>query len=54
MSIEEMTMEDMVAMFAMLGLLAQGKGGSRVVEDAYRYAEIFISEKKEREDTADE
>lgn len=54
MSIDEMTMEDMVAIFAMLGMLARGKGGSDVVDDAYRYADYFVKVKQTREENADE
>jgi hypothetical protein len=55
MSIDEMTMEDMVAMFAMMGLLASGKGGSDVVDDACRYADYFVKVKQTREqENADE
>jgi hypothetical protein len=44
-----MTMEDMVAMFAMMGMLANNKGGSDVVENAYRYADYFVKVKQTRE-----
>jgi hypothetical protein len=55
MSIDEMTMEDMVAMFAMMGMMAGGKGGSDVVDDAYRYADYFVTVKQERaQENADE
>ena len=49
MELDEMTVEDMVAMFAMLGLLAQGKGGSDMVVTAYRYADYFVQIKNSRE-----
>ena len=55
MELDEMTVEDMVAMFAMLGLLAQGKGGSDVIDDAYRYADYFVATIQERaQENADE
>ena len=54
MALDEMTMEDMAALFAMLGLLAKGKGGSDVVDEAYRYADYFVVTKREREENADE
>jgi hypothetical protein len=49
MSIDEITMEDMVAMFAMLGMLASGKGGTHVVDQAYSYADYFVELKQKRE-----
>jgi hypothetical protein len=49
MSIDEMTMEDMVAMFAMMGMLASGKGGTHVVDQAHRYADYFVKVKQTRE-----
>lgn len=54
MELDKMTLEDMVAMFAMLGLLASGKGGSDVVDDACRYADYFVKVKQAREENADE
>lgn len=49
MSIDEMTMEDMAAMFAMMGMLASGKGGTHVVDQAYSYADYFVETKQKRE-----
>ena len=55
MEFDEMTVEDMVAMFAMLGMLASGKGGSHVVDEAFRYADYFVKTKQAREqENADE
>lgn len=53
MKLDEMTMTDLAAMFAMMGLLAKGSGGPAVATDAYTYANLFIYEKQKREEQED-
>ena len=53
MQLDEMTMTDLAAMFAMMGLIARGDGGSGVAYDAYRYAEELIKQKQQREENED-
>ena len=53
MTLDEMTMTDLAAMFAMMGLLARKhEGGEAVVALAYAYADEFIEHKQEREEYA--
>ena len=50
MTLDEMTMTDLAAMFAMMGLLARGEAGCVATADkAYDYANALILEKKLRE-----
>ena len=54
MTLDEMTMTDLAAMFAMMGLLAAGTNyGEATVHLAYQYADLLIEQKKEREEQQD-
>jgi len=53
MTLDEMTMTDLAAMFAMQGLFARKhEGGEAVVALAYAYADEFIEHKQQREENA--
>ena len=50
MTLDEMTMTDLAAMFAMQGLLAAGTTyGAATVHLAYQYADMLIEQKQQRE-----
>ena len=53
MTLDEMTMTDLAAMFAMMGLIARGESGPYTAISAYTYAEHFIKEKQQREEHED-
>ena len=54
MTLDEMTMTDLAAMFAMQGLLARNReGGEEAVALAYAYAEELIRVKQQREEQQD-
>lgn len=50
MQLDEMTMTDLAAMFAMMGLIAQGRvNPAATAATAYGFAEAFITQKQQRE-----
>lgn len=53
MKLDEMTMTDLAAMFALMGLLARGQHGLVQAHMAYDYAEELIRVKQEREENED-
>ena len=54
MTLDEMTMTDLAAMFALQGLLARKhEGGEEAVALAYAYAEELIRVKQQREEQQD-
>ena len=55
MTLDEMTMTDLAAMFAMQGLLAAGTNyGEATVHLAYQYADMLIEQKQKRKENEDE